>query len=389
VVAQGPVPPEYWIRRLTSRSAAGAGVVVVGWRGAAEDRLRAYAVLTEPRCPGVSRESGQGCRAAGAAARERGAAPGRRPGAVRASRSRLDRCAGAADPAPPLGEIFPVTPATLLAWHRKLIAKEYDTSRRRKPGRPPTVRSIARLAIRLARENPLWGYHRIHGELTKLGVSVAPSTIWEILHSAGIDPAPRRTGPTWRQFLRTQAAGIIAADFLHVDTVLLKRLYVLVFIEHSTRRMHLGGVTAHPTGEWTTQQARNLAISMDRRFEEFRFLIRDRGSNFTRSFDAVFEATGTTILGTAVRAPRMNATCERLIGTLRRELLDRVLILGQAHLRAVLTEYQAHYNTGRPHQGIAQRVPDRPRVTAASLDARRIRRKPTLSGLINEYTQAA
>jgi putative transposase len=256
------------------------------------------------------------------------------------------------------GEIFPVTPATLLAWHRKLTAKKYDTSRRRKPGRPPTVRSIARLAIRLARENPLWGYRRIHGELTKLGVSVAPSTIWEILHSAGIDPAPRRTGPTWHQFLRTQAAGIIAVDFLHIDTVLLKRLYVLVFIEHSTRRMHLGGVTAHPTGEWTTQQARNLAISMDRRFEEFRFLIRDRGSNFTRSFDAVFEATGTTILRTAVRAPRMNATCERLIGTLRRELLDRVLILGQAHLRAVLTEYQAHYNTGRPHQGIAQ--PRRP-----------------------------
>jgi len=155
------------------------------------------------------------------------------------------------------GEIFLVTPATLLAWHRKLIAKEYDTSRRRKPGRPPTVRSIARLAIRLARENPLWGYRRVHGELTKLGVSVAPSTIWEILHSAGIDPAPRRPGPTWRQFLRTQAAGIIAADFLHVDTVLLKRLYVLVFIEHRTRRLHLGGVTAHPTGEWTTQQARN------------------------------------------------------------------------------------------------------------------------------------
>jgi transposase len=219
------------------------------------------------------------------------------------------------------GEISPVTPATLLAWHRKLTAKKYDTSRRRKPGRPPTVRSIARLAIRLARENPLWGYRRIHGELTKLGVSVAPSTIWETLHSAGIDPVPRRTGPTWRQFLRAQAAGIIAVDFLHVDTVLLERLYVLVFIEHSTRRLHLGGVTAHPTGEWTTQQARNLAISMDRHFEEFRFLIRDRGSNFTRSFDAVFEATGTTILRAAVRAPRMNATCERLIGTLRRELL--------------------------------------------------------------------
>ncbi len=152
---------------------------------------------------------------------------------------------------------------TLLAWHRKLAAKKYDTSKRRRPGRPPTIPGIARLVVRLATENPLWGYRRIHGELTKLGVTVAPSTIWEILHAAGIDPAPRRTGPTWRQFLRAQAAGILAVDFLHVDTVLLKRLYVLVFIEHGTRRMHLGGVTANPTGEWTVQQARNLALSRD------------------------------------------------------------------------------------------------------------------------------
>ncbi len=207
-------------------------------------------------------------------------------------------------------EIFPVTPATLLAWHRKLAATK-------------------------------------------------PSTVWEILHAAGLDPAPRRAGPTWRQFLRIQAAGILAVDFLHVDPVLLKRLYVLVFIEHGTRRMHLGGVTAHPTGEWTVQQARNLALTLDERFEDIRFLIRDRGSNFTRSFDAVFQATGARILRTAVQAPRMNATCERLVGTLRRELLDRMLILGEAHLRAVLTGYQAHYNTARPHQGIAQRVPRR------------------------------
>jgi putative transposase len=138
-------------------------------------------------------------------------------------------------------EVFPVTPATLLVWHRKLAARKYDTSKRRKPGRPATVRSIARLAVRLAKENPLWGYRRIHGELTKLGLAVAPSTVWEILHAAGVDPAPRRSGPTWRQFLRAQAAGILAVDSLHVDTVLLKRLYVLVFIEHGTRRMHLGG----------------------------------------------------------------------------------------------------------------------------------------------------
>jgi putative transposase len=155
-------------------------------------------------------------------------------------------------------DVFPVTPATLLAWHRKLAAKKYDTSRRRALGRPPTVRSIARLVVRLAKENPRWGYRRIHGELTKLGVTVAQSTVWEILRAAGIDPAPRRPGPTWRQFMHAQAAGILAVDFFHVDTVLLKRLYVLVFIEHGTRRMHLGGVTANPTGEWTVQQALTL-----------------------------------------------------------------------------------------------------------------------------------
>ena len=163
--------------------------------------------------------------------------------------------------------IFPMTPATLLAWHRKLAAGKYDTSQRRKPGRPPTAQGIARLVVRLANENPLWGHRRIQGELAKLGVTVAPSTVWEILRAAGIDPAPRRSGPTWRQFLHAQADGILAVDFLHVDTVLLKRVYALVFIEHGSRRMHLGGVTAHPTGDWTVQQARNLALTLGKRFE--------------------------------------------------------------------------------------------------------------------------
>jgi putative transposase len=289
-------------------------------------------------------------------------------------------------------EVFSVTPATLLAWHRRLAARRYDTSKRRKPGRPATVRSIARLTVRLAQENPLWGYRRIHGELTKLGLAIAPSTVYEILRTAGVDPAPRRDGPTWRQFLHAQASGILAADFLHVDTAALTRLYVLVFIEHGTRRMHIGGITAHPTGDWTVQQARNLALDLGERFGDFRFLIRDRGSNFTESFDAVFQAAGTTILRTAVQAPRMNAICERLIGTLRRELLDRTLILNQAHLRAVLAEYQEHYNTARPHQGIGQRVPGAdpgPRITTADPGACQIRRKPVLSGLINEYERAA
>jgi putative transposase len=289
--------------------------------------------------------------------------------------------------------IFPVTPSTLLAWHRKLAGSKYDTSQRRKPGRPPTARGVARLVVRLARENPLWGHRRIHGELTKLGVKIAPSTVWEILRAAGIDPAPRRSGPGWRQFLAAQAAGILAVDFLHVDTVLLKRMYVLVFIEHGSRRMHLGGVTANPTGDWTVQQARNLALTLGERFEDTRFLIRDRGSNFTASFDAVFQAVGTRIVRTAVQAPRMNAICERLVGTLRRELLDRMLILGEGHLRSVLAEYQAHYNTARPHQGIAQRVPDGEHggdhLIVADLDRERIIRKPVLGGLINEYARAA
>jgi transposase InsO family protein len=291
------------------------------------------------------------------------------------------------------GEVFPVTPATLLAWHRRLAAGTYDTSKRRRPGRPPACPGIARLVVRLARENPLWGHRRIHGELMKLGIAVATSTVWEILRAAGIDPAPRRSGPTWRQFLHAQAAGILAVDFLHVDTVLLKRIYVLVFIEHGTRRMHLGGVTAHPTGDWTVQQARNLALTLGEQFGDIRFLIHDRGSNFTASFDAVFQAAGTRIVRTAVQAPRMNAICERLVGTLRRELLDRVLILGEGHLRAVLAEYQVHYNTARPHQGIAQRVPDSKHdggcLSIADLDRRRILRKPVLGGLINEYAHAA
>jgi hypothetical protein len=166
--------------------------------------------------------------------------------------------------------------SALLAWHRRLAAGKYDTSNSHKPGRPPTVPGIARLAVRMAKENPLWGHRRIHGELAKLGVTVAPSTVREILRAAGIDPAPRRADLTWRQFLHAQAAGILAVDFLHVDTVLLKRLYILVFIEPGTRRMHLGGVTANPTGEWTVQQARNLAMSFGERFEGIKFLLRGR-----------------------------------------------------------------------------------------------------------------
>jgi putative transposase len=191
----------------------------------------------------------------------------------------------------------------------------------------------------MARENPRWGYRRIHGELVGLGHQVAASTVWTILKTAGLDPAPRRTGPTWRQFLTTQAHAILAIDFAHVDTVFLRRLYLLVVIEHGRRRVHVAGITAHPTGAWVTQQARNLLMDLGDRAEQLRFLIRDRDSKFSAAFDAVFAGADIRILRTPVRAPRANAIAERFIGTLRRECLDHLLITGRRHLAVMLREY--------------------------------------------------
>jgi putative transposase len=230
-------------------------------------------------------------------------------------------------PRPRWGEMFAVTPATLLAWHRRLATRKWDYSSRRRPGRPPTAAAISKLVIRMATDNPTWGHRRVQGELVKLGHPIAASTVWQILHAAGIDPAPRRTGPTWRQFLTAQARGIVAADFVHVDTVLLRRIYALIVIEHSTRRAHLAGITVNPAGAWTTQAARNVLMDLGPRAASIRFLIRDRAGQFTGFFDAVFTAEGIRILASPRHAPRANAICERIIGTLRRELFDRLLIV--------------------------------------------------------------
>jgi putative transposase len=173
-------------------------------------------------------------------------------------------------------EVFAVTPATLLAWHRRLVAHKWDYASRRRPGRPSTAAAIRKLVIRIATENPAWGHRRVQGELVRLGHPIAASTVWQILHDAGIGPAPRRTGLTWKQFLTAQTRGILAADFAHVDTVLLRRVYALIVIEHGTRRVHLAGITANPNGAWTTQVARNLVMDLGQRAATAKFLIRHR-----------------------------------------------------------------------------------------------------------------
>ncbi|MEV4140917.1 integrase core domain-containing protein [Dactylosporangium sp. NPDC049742] len=282
---------------------------------------------------------------------------------------------------------FFVTPATLLRWHRQLIARHWTYPHAR-PGRPPIDRELRALVLRLAAENPTWGHRRVQGELACLGFQIAASTVWKILHQAGVDPAPRRTGPTWPQFLTAQAHTILACDFFTVDTVLLRRIYALFFVELATRQVHIVGVTAHPTGAWVTQQARNLLMSLDQRADGLRFLLRDRDAKFTAAFDAVFTAAGIDVLRTPPQAPQANAYAERWVGTVRRECTDRILIAGERHLTSVLTEYTTHYNGHRPHRSLGQRPPN-PAAQVVDLNAARVRRRPILGGLINEYSQAA
>ena len=284
-----------------------------------------------------------------------------------------------------------VTPDTLLRWHRQLAGWRWTYPYRR--GRPPAGVAVVSLIEQMARENPGWGYKRVQGELLGLGYRVGASTVRRILKRLRIPPAPQRTRSAWRQFLRTQAATMLACDFFHVDcAVTLRRVYVFFVIEVSTRHVHVLGMTAHPDGAWTVQQARNLLMDLGERAAEFRFLVRDRAGQFTEVFDAVLAGAGIEVVKIPPRSPRANAYAERWVRTVRAEVTNRMLIARPRHLRTVLDEYVAHFNQHRPHRARNLRPPDHDASTTApvaDLAAARIRRRKVLGGLIHEYGRAA
>jgi len=285
---------------------------------------------------------------------------------------------------------FFVRPDTLLDWHRQLVRKRWTYARRR-PGRPAVSEEIRELVLRLARENPRWGYKRIVGELAGVGVRVSATTVAKILRQSGVSPAGGRAQLSWRAFLRAHADSIIACDFFTVETLWLGRLYVLFFLELSSRRVHFAGCSANPDGGWTTQQARQLAWSLSERATPARFLIHDRDSKFTHAFDEVFRSEGVRIIRTPFRAPQANAFAERWIGSVRRDCLDWLLIASRGQLERVLRVYVDHYNTHRPHRALGLSPPTpRPRLRLASSNpSDQLHRRDRLGGLIREYTRAA
>jgi putative transposase len=283
---------------------------------------------------------------------------------------------------------FSVSPRTLLRWHQRLVARRW-TYAHRPPGRPRVNREVEALVVRLARDNPSWGYRRIVGELRGLNITVSASSVRAILIRHRLPPAPERDGLSWRLFLRQQASTMLACDFLTVETVWLTRIYVLFFVSLERRRVEFVASTSSPDGRWAAQQARNLLMLLSDREQSFRFLLHDRDSKLGGGFDEVFRSEGLRIIRTPVRAPNANAYAERWVGTLRRECLDRILILNRRHLDHVLRVYTAHYNRHRPHRSLSLQPPDEQPSAAVHIAARRIHKHELLGGLINEYEAAA
>jgi transposase InsO family protein len=255
----------------------------------------------------------------------------------------------------------------------------------RKPGRPALPQETVELILRLARENPRWGYLRIVGELKKLGVAVSKTSVAAVLARHRLPPAPRRSGPTWNEFLRIQAKGILSTDFFTVDTITLRRFYVLFVIEIDRRPVHLLGVTANPIGPWVTQVARNVASDLEEAGRYFRFLIRDRD---TATFDAVLASIGIETIRTPVASPRANAFAERFVRTVRQDYLDHLLVVSQRHLEALLVEYVCHYNEARPHCGL-DLDPPLPRPAISTTGDGKVIRRDVLGGITHEYERAA
>ncbi len=284
---------------------------------------------------------------------------------------------------------FFVTPTTLLRWHRRLIVRRWTYGRR--TGRPPIGTEIRALVLRLARENPRWGYQRIVGELDGLGITLSATTVRKILREAGLGPAGERGGISWRAFLRAQAKSMFAVDFFTVETVSLQRLYVLFFIELDSRRVHVAGCTRNPTGAWVVQQARQLAWTLAECPSRLRFLIRDRDSKFIRDFDAGFASEGIAIIKTPVRAPKANAIAERFVRTVRSECLDWLLIVNRRHLERVLCVFVDHYNGHRPHRSLnlAPPVPTARKLRLVRPPTTGVERRDRLGGLVHEYSLAA
>jgi len=278
----------------------------------------------------------------------------------------------------------PVSAQTLLRWHRELVRRKWSYRRRQRAGRPRIGGTTAALVLRLARKNPRWGCRRIQGELRKLGVVVSATAIRSLLKRHGVTPAPRREGSTGKQFLACQASGILACDFFCVETIRLRTLSVVFFIELSTRRVHLAGVSAHPRSAWVTQQARNLAT--ESRLDEFRFLVRDRDAKYSGPFDEVLCGEGLRIIRTPIRSPKANAFAERFVKTVRRECLDHLLVIGKRHLRGVLREYLRHYNQERSRRGLALETPEPSAVRSRDGVVVRVDR---LGGSIHEYHRSA
>jgi transposase len=284
---------------------------------------------------------------------------------------------------------------TVLRWHRDLVkSRHIRASMNRRRGRPRSVASIRRLVLRLATENPSWGYRRLHGELALLGISIAASTVWEILKTEGVDPAPDRTTLTWATFLRFQAEALLAMDFIETVTLTGARQYILASIHHSSRRVRVLGTTAHPTHAWVTQAVRNLIMDVQDTagVPPLRFFIRDRDAKYPAVIDEVFGDAGITTVLTGVRMPRMNAIMERWVKTLRAELLDRTLIWNETHLHHALREFERHYNGHRTHRSLAAEAPLRtrpPPLAPDQIDRLAIHRHDRLGGIIHEYQHAA